>query len=147
MRRNLRTGTGRAGAKASLVVLLVGIAAATGWGHMASGQSDTVRAIMQEKLDHAHGVLEAMIFEDLEAVETDAAWLSLLAEAAEWHVYETPEYTKYSTEFFKSVGALSEAARSKDLEGAAAAYAQMTVSCVSCHKYVRGVRQASARAD
>jgi hypothetical protein len=33
--------------------------------------------------------------------------------------------------------AITEAARNKSLEGAALAYVDATMQCVSCHKYVR----------
>jgi hypothetical protein len=144
MRRPGRIEKGRRLLVVLAVVAVSGILFG-GFVRIPYGQSETVREIMEEKLDHAHGILEALIFEDFDEIEANAAWLGLLAEAAEWHVYQTPDYTRYSTEFFKSVGALGEAAKKKDLEGAAAAYADMTTKCVRCHKYVRGVRHAAVR--
>jgi hypothetical protein len=67
----------------------------------------------------------------------------LLSQASNWQVLQTPEYRQRSTEFRRSVDALTEASRERNLDGATLAFMQVTMKCVSCHKYVRSVRMAS----
>ena len=70
--------------------------------------------------------------------------MSLLSLAASWQVLQTPEYDDYSRKFRTATDALSEAAKKKNLDEAATAYNRVTRRCVECHKYVRGIRMASA---
>jgi cytochrome c556 len=56
-------------------------------------------------------------------------------------VLQTPEYHDRSMEFRRSADAMTEAARKKNLEGAALAYVDVTMKCVACHKYVRQVKR------
>jgi cytochrome c556 len=56
---------------------------------------------------------------------------------------QTPEYSQRSAEFRRAADALTEAARKRNLDGATLAYVDVTTKCVSCHKYVRGVRIAA----
>ena len=39
---------------------------------------------------------------------------------------------------------MTEAARKKNLDGAVLAYVDLTMKCINCHKYVRGVRVSQA---
>jgi cytochrome c556 len=54
-----------------------------------------------------------------------------------WMVLKTPEYQQRSNEFRRSVDAITNAARKKNLEAATLAYVDATMNCVTCHKYVR----------
>jgi cytochrome c556 len=63
--------------------------------------------------------------------------MSLLCVDEEWMVLQTPEYRERSNEFRRSVNAITEAARSKNLDAATLAYVDATMKCVACHKYVR----------
>ena len=47
---------------------------------------------------------------------------------------------EHSVEFRRTADAITAAAKKKNLDGAALAYVDMTMKCVNCHKYVRGVR-------
>lgn len=99
-----------------------------------------VRTFMRQKLVHSQKVLEGLTMDDLEQVARHAQQISLLSQAATWQVLQTPEYSQRSTEFRRAVDALSEAARKRNLDGASLAYVEVTMKCISCHKYVRGVR-------
>jgi hypothetical protein len=83
---------------------------------------DALSAFMKAKLDHSQKTL------------------SLLCEDEMWAVLKTPEYQQRSDEFRRSVNAITDAARKKNLEAATLAYVDATMKCVSCHKYVRQTR-------
>jgi hypothetical protein len=58
-----------------------------------------------------------------------------------WRVFKTPRYELHSNEFRRGIEALAEAAKVKNVDGAALAYVDLTLTCVRCHKYVRDMRQ------
>ncbi len=110
-----------------------------------SRQSDPLETIMQRKLEYAHNLLHALILEDFDAMDRNAERLQRLSEASNWNVLRTHEYTRHSSEFRRTVDALRKAAQEKDLDAAALAYVEMTLKCVQCHTYVRGVDRAGLR--
>lgn len=103
-------------------------------------ESDKVAVFMRAKLEHSQKVLEGLTLEDFGKIAKHAQEMSLLSQASTWQVLQTPEYHDRSVEFRRSVDAITEAARKKNLEGAALAYVDATMKCVSCHKYVRRVK-------
>lgn len=109
-------------------------------------EPNKVSEFMRAKLVHSQKVLEGLATENYDQIARNAQDLSLLSQAATWQVLQTPEYRDRSTEFRRSTDALAEAAKKKNLEGAALAYVDVTMKCVNCHKYVRQVRMAKAPA-
>jgi hypothetical protein len=108
-----------------------------------AGQEPNLRFIMQRKLDHAHSILEALITEDFETLEDSAGALRALSEEAAWFVIMTPEYAERSNSFRRAVVEVEQSAKEKNLDRAALGYVDMTLQCVRCHQFLRGV----ARAD
>ena len=108
-------------------------------GGIASGQ-DRLAAFMQAKLAHAEKTLEGLAREDYDAVAKHSQAISLLCEDEMWAVLKTPEYQQRSDEFRRSVNAITDAARRKNLDAATLAYVDATMKCVTCHKYVRQAR-------
>lgn len=98
--------------------------------------------LMQQKLGHAQKVLEGVAVKDFGLIEKHADELILLSKKAEWKVLQTPQYALRSDDFRRNAEAAVKAAKDKNLDGAALAYVQMTMSCVECHKHVREVRMA-----
>jgi hypothetical protein len=98
---------------------------------------------MRSKLEHSQRVLEGLTTGNHELVAKHAQQISLLSQAEMWQVLQTPEYFERSLEFRRASDAITEAAKNKNLDGATLAYVDMTVKCVSCHKYVRQVKVAN----
>jgi hypothetical protein len=105
-------------------------------------EADKVAIFMRAKLEHSQKVLEGLTLEDFDKIAKHSQEMSLLSQASTWQVLQTPEYHDRSVEFRRSVDGLTEMAKKKNLEGAALAYVDVTMKCVSCHKYVRRVRMA-----
>jgi len=101
-----------------------------------------VKDFMRVKLTASQKVLEGLALEDFDEIVKNSQQISLLTLAETWQVFQTPDYVQRSTEFRRSVDAMTEAARKKNLDGATLAYVKATTQCVDCHKYVRGVRMA-----
>ena len=103
---------------------------------------DNVAVFMRAKLNHSQQVLKGLATEDYDLIAKHSQAMSLLCEDELWSVLQTPEYRARSAEFQRSVDAVTEAARKKNLEAAALGYVDVTLKCVNCHKYVRKVRMA-----
>lgn len=103
---------------------------------------ETLSRFMRAKLGHSQKLLEALAVEDFDTIAKSAQEISLISQAELWQVFKTPEYLQHSNEFRRAADAVTDAAKKKNLDGAALAYMDMTLKCVNCHKYVRKVRMA-----
>jgi hypothetical protein len=103
---------------------------------------DKVALFMRAKLEHSQKVMEGLATENFDLIAKNAQAMSLLSMAEDWQVLETPEYNQHSQEFRRSADAITDAAKKKNLDGAALAYVDTTLKCVNCHKYVRKVKLA-----
>jgi cytochrome c556 len=65
-----------------------------------------------------------------------------MSQAAGWQAFPTEEYLHHTANFRRAAEALIRAAKDRNVDGAALAYVQMTMTCVDCHKYVRQQRRA-----
>jgi hypothetical protein len=111
-------------------------------GHAA--EQDTLKALMVKKLENSQKVLEALAMGDFERIGKHAEELIRISKAVEFRVLKTPQYEIYSNDFRRNAEALVLMAKGKNLDGAALAYVELTLSCVKCHKHVREVRMARA---
>jgi ribosomal protein L44E len=102
-----------------------------------------VKDFMRLKLDHSQKVLEGLATEDFEAIAKHAHELSLLSQATTWQVLQGSEYLQHSREFRRTADELGREAKQNNLDGSALKYVELSLRCVSCHKYVRGVRMAA----
>jgi hypothetical protein len=107
------------------------------------GAEQRVARFMREKLDSAQKVLEGVLVEDFELVKKGARRMSIMSQAAEWHVFATPTYGEDSTEFRTKCRQLLKAADNQRTDAAALSYLQLTLSCVRCHQHVRQNRVAA----
>jgi hypothetical protein len=108
-----------------------------------SKRSRATKEFMRDKLDLSQRVLEGLATEDYDLIIAKGTRLSAMSKAADWHVFENPDYEQQSTIFRWHVDSLVKAAKNKNLDAATLAYVRMTMSCVDCHKLVRGKLVAS----
>jgi hypothetical protein len=101
---------------------------------------ETLRDYMQLKLTHSQEILKGLALEDYGAIAKNAQDLSTLSRGETWNVMQTEEFLQHSAEFRRAADAMRDAAKKKNIDGAALAYMETTMKCVNCHKYVRGVR-------
>ena len=95
---------------------------------------------MREKLELAQRVLEGLATEDYDLIITKGTRLSAMSKEADWRVFENPDYDQQSVTFRRHV----KAAKDKNLDDATLDDVRVTMSCVDCHKLVRGKLVASA---
>jgi hypothetical protein len=105
-------------------------------------KSSPTKAFMRQKLEHSQRVLEGITLEDFDLVSKNAKKLSAMSQEVSWRAFENPEYIRYSDAFRRNVDELTRAAAERNLDGATLAYVKVTMSCVECHKFVRGKKAA-----
>ena len=125
------------------VALLVFSLAAFLVGQGMSEPPPSLRDFMRVKLSHSQKVLEGLTTQDFDMIAKNSEALKRLSLESDWQVIQTPEYQDFSKHFRRAADALTETAKKKNLDGAALAYVELTMNCINCHKYVRGVRMAA----
>jgi cytochrome c556 len=93
--------------------------------------------LMQRKLLHSQAVLEGLATNNFEKIGAGGAGLLDCVNDATWKINETEKYLAHSADFRKRAEALKKAAKDKNLDAAALAYVDMTLTCVKCHQYLR----------
>jgi len=123
------------------------IVAITAWGVWLTARSadaapepDKVAGFMRAKLMRSQNVLEGLTTEDYDLIAKGAQELALASLDSNWQVLQTEDYARQSAEFRRACGMLGDAAKAKNLDGAALAWMDVTLKCVQCHKYVRDAR-------
>jgi hypothetical protein len=101
------------------------------------------RELMRAKLNYSQQIVGGLALENFEQIAKNAQELARMSHATNWQVFRTEEYVMHSGEFRRAVESLRAQANKKNLEGAVLAYFDVTMKCVNCHKYMRGVRMAN----
>lgn len=112
------------------------------WVVPAPAQTPALKSVMREKLTHSQQLLDAMVTSQWRPLEDHALALKTLTTRPAWLVLQSPEYQKQTARFVQALDALATAARRRDLDETAAAYASMTTACVQCHRQVARMRLA-----
>jgi hypothetical protein len=125
--------------KKPILITAIAIAVCTltgmnlGWGE----EKATTKEIMRLKLGYSQNVLVGITTENFDMIDRNAERLVILSKTTNWYSRQTPEYDLFVTEFRRQAEALQRAGKEKNVDAASLAYVQMTLSCVSCHKYIR----------
>jgi hypothetical protein len=104
--------------------------------------SGALAELMQKKLKNSQMVLEGIVIADFPRITRSAEELIQLSKTTEWFVLRTPRFELHTNEFRRAADNLIQKAKDKNVDGAAFAYFELTMSCVRCHQYVRDVRDA-----
>jgi len=123
----------------AVVSLLVAFVASAGQDAVASKRSQ----FMRMKLDQSKNALEGLTREDYALIGKSARTLKRLSEAAEWEdpmIPNVEQYLAYTNEFQRLCDEMGTKAKEKKVDGPTLAYLKLTMNCVSCHKFVRTVR-------
>lgn len=95
-------------------------------------------SLMQQKLHHAQSLLKALALEDYESIAKDARALHQISVQADWESVPNKDYGLYGDKFRDAASKVEKAAEESNLDSAAWQYMQVVVTCVECHKAVRG---------
>ncbi|MEO6181615.1 MAG: hypothetical protein ABIP71_00605, partial [Verrucomicrobiota bacterium] len=102
------------------------------------------KEVMKFKLHYAQRVLEGIATENFEVIAENAKQLKGLSQQADWQIRQTVEYQKLTADFAHHAESLEKAAVKKNVDAATVAYFQLTVSCTTCHRYLRGEKAVGA---
>ena len=100
----------------------------------------TTREVMRSKLESSQKVLEGIATENFATITVNAQRLVVLSQVAGWQARQTPEYKQLTAEFRRQAESLVKSAKDGNAEAASLAWFQLTISCVNCHKHIRGSR-------
>lgn len=95
---------------------------------------------MRAKLTDTQKVLEGITTENYKLIEDGADHMAVMSRVQQWNVIPGPEYLQHSAEFRRCCEDLKKRAQRKDLDACALSHLQLTMSCISCHKFVRSTR-------
>lgn len=105
--------------------------------------SEETQVMMQAKLSHTQKVLEGLVTQDFEAIETSAAALSKISLSPPPDLTKAGDksdkqvYEHFRMEFARLAGQLEGHARRKELEATAYVQQNLTATCIACHDYIR----------
>lgn len=93
--------------------------------------------VMQRKLSHSQKTLEGLAMADFGKISAGADGLLLCVQEASWKAVSTPKYEVYSNDMIRNLESMKKAAKAKNVDAAALAYVDLTLTCVKCHTHVR----------
>jgi hypothetical protein len=103
-------------------------------------EPDALSDLMKKKLEHSQKLLAGIAKGDFKVIAKQSDELMLISKEASWRALKTPRYELYTNEFRRRLTDLREAAEKKNIDAAALAYVDMTLTCVKCHKHIREER-------
>lgn len=124
--------------KLLFLTVLLAVAAGISVGLAQSKRNRAAKEFMRDKLELSQRVLEGLATEDFDLIIAKGTRLSAMSQEADWRLFQNPDYDQQSVIFRRHVSSLVKAAKDKNLDAATLAYVRMTMSCVDCHKLVRG---------
>jgi hypothetical protein len=123
------------------LVSLIVVMSASSWGMAQEDKSKKEEKDpsfwMKQKLTNSERILEGLAKGDLDMVNKNATAMQAL-NRIEHFVRRDPVAYRTQLHIFQfSVDELVRTSKEDNLDGAALAFTQMTISCVNCHKQIR----------
>ena len=106
------------------------------------GSQDT-QVVMQAKLVNARKILEGLVTQDFEMIETAASAMSKISLTPPPDLNKSGDqtdeqiYNHFRMEFARLAGQLERQARRKEPEATAYVQQNLTATCIACHDYIR----------
>jgi len=100
--------------------------------------NETTNLWMKKKLELSEAVLSGLAVGDAESIQKNAEIMQTLSAIEGWsRRKDAQEYRILLNHFRDANKELIDSAAEKDLDGAALAFTQVTLSCVKCHHHLR----------
>ena len=94
---------------------------------------------MEKKLEYTQDILRGLATGELDQVAQRAEQMRLLSKVEGWVRNRKPGYRAQFQAFEFANAEILRNSRADNLDGAAMAFQQLTISCVSCHKILRDI--------
>lgn len=94
---------------------------------------------MRKKLAASDQILEGLVTENFGKIGKGAEQLESMSKAEKWRVSNDPIYAQMSREFRRTAKQLQEDAKEATIDAAALTWIKVTMSCIECHKWTKGM--------
>lgn len=101
-----------------------------------------LRDFMRKKLAASNQILEGLCTDDMDLVKQGAEALGEISSAERWRVSNDVMYKQFSSDFREIIQQLQRAADGDNPDRVALKWMDATMSCLDCHRFVRGMRLA-----
>ena len=119
------------------IALMLGMAAASAVAQEEDQEKPT-SFWMEKKLEYSERILSGLATEDFEAIRKNASAMQKLNRIEGFvRRRDAKDYRTQLQIFEYANSELIRSAEHKNVEGAALAFTQLTLSCVNCHKVIR----------
>ena len=98
-----------------------------------------LRDYMRQKLEASNQVLEGLCVDDPAMVKEGAVKLNEMSQSERWRVSNDAMYRQFSGDFREITQQLVDAADEQNMDRAALKWMDATMSCIECHRFVRGI--------
>jgi len=102
-----------------------------------SAKSEPMSYWMKKKLEYSQNTLAAIATADFDRIVQNANAMRNLSKVEGFIRGQTPGYREELQMFDKAAVEIARQAQRENVEGAALAFTQLTISCVNCHKTLR----------
>lgn len=103
----------------------------------ADESSEEASVWMRRKLDYSQQILGGIAEADFDRIATNAKAMRALSKVEGFVRGRTPGYRSQLQIFENAADQLIKHAEKDNVDGAALAFTQLTISCVNCHKHLR----------
>jgi hypothetical protein len=103
----------------------------------AASKGEPVSFWMNKKLEYSQNVLAGIANADFEKIVTNAESMRNLSKIEGFVRRQTPGYRTQLGIFEESADEIIRQGKKNNVDGAALAFTQLTISCVNCHKHLR----------
>ena len=100
-------------------------------------KTDHASVWMRKKLDYSQAILEGLATADFDKIAQNARAMRDLTKIEAFVRGRSPAYRTQLQTFLSANDELLDRAQDDNVEGAALAFTQITISCVNCHKQLR----------
>jgi hypothetical protein len=123
---------------AASLLWLAAIAAADGQEQKKNESPETQPSVwMRKKLEYSRNILAGLASEDFDKVAANAQSMQGMSRFEGFLRGKMPGYRTQLEVFQDANEEIIRQAQKDNIEGAALAYTQLTISCVNCHKQLR----------
>jgi len=102
-----------------------------------AGQKQPASFWMKKKLEYSQNILAGIATADFDKIAENAQSMKNLSKIEGFIRGQSPGYRTQLHIFEESADEIARQAKKDNVEGAALAFTQLTISCVNCHKHLR----------
>ena len=118
-------------------LLALGVALCAAGGDEPAGEPTKASVWMKAKLTYSQNILAGLAKADFAAIRENAEAMSKFSQIEKWVRRREPGYEIQLKVFQFANEELVRQADAQNVDGAALAFTQLTLSCVNCHKEIR----------